>query len=91
MSERYQSNGVVPVTPFLPWGVLDTQSPSGCEDYVCDCRTKEHAEMIAQALNAQEAARKRLEVVPAVVYQDANQNAPSATDGGKATGLEGGA
>ena len=89
MSDRYQITNLAPVTQYLPWCVVDTQGSSGW-DMVCDCRKQEHAELIAQALNAQEAARKRLEVGPAVVYRDTNQNAPSAKGGAKAKGLEGG-
>lgn len=72
--------------------VIDTthQDTIGTTGKVCETWGMELAERIAQALNAQEDDRKRLEVGPAVVYRDANQNALSATDGAKARELEGG-
>ncbi len=84
MSERYQITNEAPVTRFLMWAVIDTQTPSGHDEFVCDSWKREHAEQIAQALNAQDAARKRLEVGPAVVYRDGKENAACVTDEGKA-------
>lgn len=88
MSERYVAWDESAMAKGLPWAVLDTEGPTAWREYVCECHTEEYAHLIAQALNAQEDARKRLEVGPAVAYRDANQNAPSTTDGGKAKGLE---
>jgi hypothetical protein len=51
----------------LPWSVLDRHGDTVWQEYVCECRTEEHAKLIANALNAQEADRKRRKGGAAVV------------------------
>ncbi len=91
MSERYQvKEGAEDRTRFN-WSVFDTQQKDEVWDrpaLVAETFRKEVAERIAQALNAQEDARERLEVGPAVVYRDANQNTPSAKGVASALGLD---
>lgn len=62
-----------------PGSVIDQSSG----ETMCVCLHVANAELIAKALNAQEANRKRREGGAAVVCQGEKQNAPSAKDGGK--------
>ena len=87
MSNRYRVDDETHTRSSRPWAVLDTQGPTEWLEYVCECRTEEHAKMVCDALNAQEAARKRRNGVSAVVYQASKQNAPHAKEEAKAKGL----
>ena len=90
MSERYIASDESHMHRGLPWVVLDRQGNTVWQEYVCECRTEDHARLVAHALNAQDDARRRLEVGPAVVYQGAKENAPSAKGGAMARNLEDG-
>jgi len=72
VSNRYTVDDQSGVTWYLPWAVLDTQGASGWQEYVCECRTECHARLVAEALNTQEADRKRRNGGAAVVYQGGN-------------------
>jgi hypothetical protein len=82
LGNKYQQG----VMPFI---VVDKTTGNAKREpaVICACWNSGTAQLIADALNAQEAARGRRDGAPAVVYQGEKQNAASAKDGGKAGGI----